>query len=104
MEAEVLGPGDAAVLIFSEFVHAKVRADTGDAPIVQHFAQLGTFVFGEAAEARIVVTYRRTEFDVLKTGRNELLDRSGKILGDPFSHWPSLAADGQTERISVEFE
>ena len=95
LEAQILRPRNSAGLIFSKLVHAEVRADAGDSPIVQHFVELGAFVLGQAAEAGVVVADGRAEFDGLKAGGNELLDCAGKVFGDAFSYWPGLAADRQ---------
>ena len=72
-EADIFRPGNGALLIFSEFLDAEVRADASDTGIAQNFAELGSFVFGEACEARIGVAYRRAEFDGLKSGVGKLL-------------------------------
>src|SRR5271169_6837399 len=103
-EAEILSPRNSTGLIFSQLFHAEVRADAGHSPIVQHFLEFGTLVFGEAAKPGVLVAYRRTELDVLKSRRRELFDCAWEVFGDAFSHWPGLATERQSKRIGMQFE
>ena len=77
-QADVLGPGNAARLILSQFLDAEVGADALDARVAQNPAQLGALVFGEAAESGVGVTYRRAQLDRLKSGVGKLLMVPGK--------------------------
>src|SRR5271168_1602065 len=81
-----------------------MRTDAAHSPIVQHLAQLGPFVFRQAAETRIVVSHGRTHLNILKSRSGKLLDGSGKILGNAVSHRPCLATDGQSKRIRAQLK
>src|SRR5262249_62420543 len=98
------GPGDAALLIFPEFIHAEVRADAGDSSIAQNFAEFGGRVFGETSEAGIGIADGRAQLNVLKSGVSQNFDGAGKVFGDHFPDGPGLAPDGEAERIGESSE
>src|SRR5262249_25583917 len=103
LDAHFLGPRDGSVLIFAELIHAEVRADAGEAVVVENLAYFGAGIFGNAAEAGVVVADGRAELDGLEAGIGELLERAGKILSDAFADGPSLATNGKAKRVGAEF-
>src|SRR5439155_24859350 len=98
------GPGNSAREILTEFFHVEVRALTLDTQIAQDSSELGAFVFGDAAEAGIVVTHRRELLDRLKSGLGKLLDGTGKCLRDHSSHGIRLASNWHAKRIGAKLQ
>src|SRR6266478_815152 len=101
-QADIFGPGNAGLLILAEFLDAEVRTHTGDARIAQNFPELVSGVFGEAAEAELGVTYRRAQFNGLKSGNGKLLDGAGKVLGNHLPDGPGLAPNGHAKRVGAK--
>src|ERR1700722_4535394 len=80
-----------------------MRAHALEIHVTQNLLEFGPFVFGEAAETGIGVTYGRTEFDGLETCVRELFEGAWEVLRDHLSNGIRLTADGQAERIGREF-
>ncbi len=62
-QADVFGPGNAIVLIGPQFFNTEMRADATEAVVGENFFEFGAFIFGETAEAKFLVTNRRTQLD-----------------------------------------
>src|SRR5260370_4206205 len=92
LEADVFRPGNAGLLILAKLLDAEVRTHAGDACIVENFAEFGSGIFGEAGEAGVGVTYRRTELNGLKSAGGKLHDCAAKFPGDQLADSADLAA------------
>src|SRR5882757_9043423 len=103
-QADILGPGNACLLIVAQLLDAEVRTNTGDTGIAQNFLEFGSAVFGEASEAVLGITYRRAQLNGLKSGLSKQLDGGGKVFGNHLLDSPGLTPDGQAKRIGAKFQ
>jgi hypothetical protein len=72
-----------------------VRTYTRNARILENPPEFGPRVFGQACEAGIGITYRRTQLNGLKSSLGKVLNRAGKVFGDHGSDRPGLTSDWQ---------